>query len=294
MGIGARGCERMGPVTPAPSAPRYVFLDVDGTYAHHGEVPPGHERVVRAARVNGHRVLLCTGRPKSMLPDQIRAAGFDGIVASAGGYVEVDGEVLRDQRFPAELAARAIEVLDRHCAAYLLEAPEALYGRPGVDRRLGELLDGHFGRGRGADGAASPLEILKALETPDDLGSCSFAKITYFGAAIPWPELGAELGDQLGILPSSIAAMGESAGEIYLRGVHKALGIEAVTAHLGVPREDVIAFGDGLNDLEMLEHAGTGVAIEGADPRVLAVADLVVAGPQVEGLVEGFARVGLV
>lgn len=294
MGIGMRGCERMVPVTPAPSAPRYVFLDVDGTYAHHGEVPPGHERVVRAARANGHRVLLCTGRPKSMLPDQIRAAGFDGIVASAGGYVEVDGEVLRDQRFPAELAVHAIEVLDRHCAAYLLEAPEALYGRPGVDRRLGELLDGHFGRGRGADGAASPLEILKALETPDDLAACSFAKITYFGAAIPWPELGAELGGQLGILPSSIAAMGESAGEIYLRGVHKALGIEAVTAHLGVPREDVIAFGDGLNDLEMLEHAGTGVAIEGADPRVLAVADLVVAGPQVEGLVEGFARVGLV
>jgi hydroxymethylpyrimidine pyrophosphatase-like HAD family hydrolase len=243
-------------------------------------------------------VLLCTGRPKSMLPERIRAAGFDGIVASAGGYVEVDGEVLRDQRFPADLAARAIEVLDRHDAAYLLEAPDALYGRPGVDRRLGELLDGHFGRGgsggRGADGAASPLDILAALETPDDLATCSFAKITYFGAAIPWPELGAELGDRVGILPSSIAAMGESAGEIYLVGVHKALGIEAVTAHLGVPREHVIAFGDGLNDLEMLAHAGTGVAIEGADPRVLAVADLVVAGPQAEGLVEGFARVGLV
>lgn len=282
-------------MTPAPSAPRYVFLDVDGTYAHHGEVPPGHERVVRAARANGHRVLLCTGRPMSMLPERVRAAGFDGVVASAGGYVEVDGVVLRDQRFPPDLAARAVEVLDRHDAAYLLEAPGALYGRPGVDRRLGELLGGHFGRADGGtDGAASPLEILKALETREDLGSCSFAKITYFGAAVPWPELGAELGDRLGILPSSIAAMGESAGEIYLVGVHKALGIEAVTAHFGVPREHVIAFGDGLNDLEMLEHAGTGVAIEGADPRVLAVADLVVAGPQAEGLVEGFARVGLV
>ncbi|MCG7284904.1 HAD hydrolase family protein [Cellulomonas sp. ACRRI] len=282
-------------VTAAPSAPRIVFLDVDGTYAHHGEVPPAHARVVREARARGHRVLLCTGRPKAMLPEQLLAAGFDGIVASAGGYVEVDGVVLRDQRFPADLAARAIEVLDRHDAAYLLEAPDALYGRPGVDRRLGELLGGHFGRDDGGtDGAASPLEILKALRTPDDLGACSFAKITYFGAAIPWPELGAELGDRLGILPSSIAAMGDAAGEIYLVGVHKALGIEAVVEHLGVSREDVIAFGDGLNDLEMLEHAGTGVAIEGADPRVLAVADLVVPGPQVDGLVEGFARVGLV
>ncbi|WP_217617303.1 HAD hydrolase family protein, partial [Cellulomonas sp. GbtcB1] len=72
-------------MTPAPTAPRYVFLDGDGTYAHHGEVPPGHERVDRAARANGHRVLLCTGRPESMLPDRIRAADVHGIVASAGG-----------------------------------------------------------------------------------------------------------------------------------------------------------------------------------------------------------------
>lgn len=281
-------------MTSAPRAPLLVFLDVDGTYADQGEVPPGHERVVRAARANGHRVLLCTGRPTSMLPDRLLAAGFDGVVASAGGYAEVDGVVLRDQRFPADLAARAVDVLDRHEAAYLLEAPEALYGRPGVRERLVELLGGHVRRAADGEPDAGAPDILRALRTTDDPAACSFAKITYFDALTPWPELVAELGEGLGILPSSISAMGDMAGEIYLTGVHKALGIEAVTAHLGVPRERVVAFGDGLNDLEMLAHAGTGVAIAGADPRVLAVADLVVPGPRAEGLVEGFARVGLV
>jgi len=92
---------------------RAVFLDVDGTGADYGVVPEGHVRAVRAAREAGHRVFLCTGRPASMLPESIRGAGFDGLVASAGAYVEIAGEVLVDRRFPADLAARTVAALDR-------------------------------------------------------------------------------------------------------------------------------------------------------------------------------------
>ena len=126
---------------------RAVFLDVDGTYAHHGVVPAAHAAAVRAARANGHKVLLCTGRPLSMLPPRLLAAGFDGIVAAAGGYVEVGGEVHSDLRFSPELASRAVAVLTRHDAAYLLEAPDALYGPLGLDVRLTALLTHHLGPG---------------------------------------------------------------------------------------------------------------------------------------------------
>ncbi|NTV39192.1 MAG: HAD hydrolase family protein, partial [Demequinaceae bacterium] len=60
---------------------RAIFLDVDGTYAHHGLVPPAHAAAVRAARAGGHLVFLCTGRPVSLLPQHLTAAGFDGVVA---------------------------------------------------------------------------------------------------------------------------------------------------------------------------------------------------------------------
>jgi Cof subfamily protein (haloacid dehalogenase superfamily) len=278
-------------VTPIAPPRKIVFLDVDGTYADRGVVPPGHAAAVRAARAAGHRVLLCTGRPKAMLPERILEAGFDGLVASAGGYVELDGEVLVDQRFPADLAARVIDVLDAEGAAYVLEAPDSLYGRPGVDERLTALLRGHLR----ADGGTEdrPLDILDQLHMTDDVAACSFAKISYFDARAPWWDVATRLGDEVGILPSSVAADGERTGEIYLRGVHKAHGITAVTERLGLLREDVIAFGDGLNDVEMLAHAGTGVAIEGADPRVLEVADRVAAGPGREGLVAAFAELGL-
>lgn len=271
---------------------RAIFLDVDGTYAHRGEVPPGHASVVRGARAAGHVVLLCTGRPKAMLPARILDAGFDGIVAAAGGYVEIDGQVLIDQRFPARLAQRAVAVLIAHDVAFILEAPEALHGPPGVDRRLAALLAAHQ-RPRPGEPHEGPHDILDRLTMTDDLGGASFGKITCFDSPVPVAALRDEIGGPIGVIPSSIPGMGDTAGEIFLEGVHKAVGTRAAARHFGIADADVVAFGDGLNDVEMLAEAGVGVAIEGADPRVLAVADRVAAGPESEGLVVAFRELGL-
>jgi len=271
---------------------RAIFLDVDGTYAHRGEVPPAHASAVRAVRAAGHAVLLCTGRPTSMLPERILAAGFDGIVASAGGYVEVGGEVLTDLRFPAPLAARALAVLLAHDVAFVLEAPDALHGPPGLDRRLAHLLAGLL-LPEPSGTPQGPRDLLDGLTMSDDLAGTSFAKITCFDSPVPVTALRAEIGGPLSVLPSSIPGMGAAAGELYLEGVHKAVGMRVAARRLGVAIEDVVAFGDGLNDLEMLAEAGIGVAIEGADPRLIAVADRLAAGPEQAGLVDAFGELGL-
>src|SRR5690554_1547335 len=93
------------------SPSRIVFLDIDGTYAFHSVVPPAHVDAVRQARANGHRVLLCTGRPLSIVTESLQSAGFDGLVCSAGAYVQIDGKVLRDEVFPPDLAACTIDTL---------------------------------------------------------------------------------------------------------------------------------------------------------------------------------------
>src|SRR5690625_7746640 len=52
---------------------RCVFIDFDGTFAHRGVAPLAHAEAVHRARANGHLVLLCTGRPASIVAPEVAA-----------------------------------------------------------------------------------------------------------------------------------------------------------------------------------------------------------------------------
>lgn len=298
-------------MTSTPTA-RVIFLDIDGTYADHGLAPEAHVEAVRTARQLGHLVFVCTGRPLAMVPDHILAAGFDGTITGAGARVELGGEVLKDTRFEPELAARIVEVLDAHDVAYILEAPEALYGREGVDQRLRRVLGPIFaeraaaeagspgsgngaGHGAGHSGARpDPLEdILGPVQYGGDLREVSYAKISCFDAPLPLRELTDALGPDVGLIPSSLSALGDGAGEIFMAGTHKAVGIQVIEERLGLDRADIVAIGDSANDIEMLEYAGIGIGVAGGHPAVLAVADRVTAGPAGNGVALAFAELGL-
>jgi Cof subfamily protein (haloacid dehalogenase superfamily) len=66
--------------------------------------------------------------------------------------------------------------------------------------------------------------------------------------------------------------------------VTKAAGMAFLAEHMGFERERTVAFGDGENDVELLEWAGYAIAVEGAHERVLAVADWVCPGPDDQGV----------
>jgi Cof subfamily protein (haloacid dehalogenase superfamily) len=267
-----------------------VFIDFDGTFADQGVIPEQHIAAVREARRRGHRILLCTGRPKSLVTAE-ELDVFDGLVGAAGGYVELNGEVLADRRFPAELASRAVDLLHTHNVAYILEAPEAVYTAPGMLARFKSLLTGDGGRASGV--GKTGHDILNAIRTSENPAAELFGKITCFDSAVPMISIADQLGSEVGLVPSSLAAFGDRAGELFLADVNKSVGIEIVSRHFGLDADEIIAIGDGYNDLEMLEYAGTAVAVTGSPQPLLELADLVVATPADHGLVDGFARLGL-
>lgn len=270
---------------------RAIFLDVDGTYADFGVVPTAHEDAVRAARRNGHAVLLCTGRPVSALSPHLLAAGFDGVVSGAGARVEVGGQLVADVRFPEAVARRTIEVLDRHGAVYVTESPEAMYGYPAV----GDLLQS---KAPGPEASPERHEAFAtftgALELHEDISDRSFGKVFVFDSGSPMADVLAEIGPEVAAVAGSNEALGSRTGEIHLRQITKAVGMEAAREALGVPASAVVAAGDGPNDAEMLAAAATAVVIEGAQPELMAVADLVAAPPSRHGLVDAFTRLGLI
>ena len=72
--------------------------------------------------------------------------------------------------------------------------------------------------------------------------------------------------------------------EIAQPGVSKGAALRFVCHRLGIDPADTIAFGDGANDLELLEAAGLGVAMADADPALLAIADWTVPSVAEEGV----------
>ena len=68
-------------------------------------------------------------------------------------------------------------------------------------------------------------------------------------------------------------------------GGNKSIGMEKILAYFGISREETMAFGDGGNDIPMLEYAGIGVAMGNASEEVQRHADFVTSGVDDEGIV---------
>lgn len=270
---------------------RAVFLDVDGTYASHGSVPEAHVRAVAEARAAGHAVFLCTGRPVSLIGDELLRAGFDGVVASAGAYVVIGGEVIQDIRFPEELTREALRLLDEAGTHYLLETAEGTFAREDSYDLLAARAA--LSAEPGFEHLATLTNIVAAIEVHETLSPIGVGKITAFDGPVPLTEIADVLGPVVSVFPSSIADLGVGSGELYLSRVDKAIGVEAAIAWLGIPREDTVAFGDNLNDLGMIRYAGVGVAMADGVAEVINAADLVVPGPGDNGVAVGFAQLGL-
>ena len=64
----------------------------------------------------------------------------------------------------------------------------------------------------------------------------------------------------------------------------KARGMEAICHHYGIRQEETIAFGDGANDIEMLDWANIGIAMGNADEKVKKHADLITTDVDNEGI----------
>lgn len=78
--------------------------------------------------------------------------------------------------------------------------------------------------------------------------------------------------------------------ELVPKGIDKARSLARLLARLNRSAADLIAFGDGYNDLSMLRYAGMGVAMANAAPEVRAEADFVTASNEEDGVALGIER----
>lgn len=236
--------------------PQLVALDIDGTLVDaNGHLPDEVRDAVRAVVTAGVPVVLSTGRGWTATQDVFDQLGLPpGWAVSANGAVVVNYpplEIHTSQTFdPSETIRRVVEL-----------APRALIA---VDEGSGWRATGVFPEGE----LTGPI----SYESAEDLGSRPVVRIVVRDPNGNENDFHA-LTTQLGLKDVSFFIGWSCWLDIAPQGIDKAAGLQVVCDELGVDASDVLAIGDGRNDIEMLEWAGRGVAMGDAPPEVQLAAD---------------------
>lgn len=119
--------------------PKAIFLDIDGTLTEPGtNVPPASAlEAIRRAQEAGNYVFLCTGRNYAMLSPLLKY-GFDGVVASSGGYVACRDEVIYDSPMTDEERDRMSRLLKENGIFRTIECVEGAFTDDGFKNLLRE------------------------------------------------------------------------------------------------------------------------------------------------------------
>ena len=271
---------------------KLIFLDIDGTLTPAGtNVPPDSAlEAIRSAQARGHKVFLCTGRNYGML-SPLLAYGFDGLIGSAGGYIEYGGEAVYDCPMTEEQRVRVMDVFQRSGVFRTVECKQHTY----TDEGFKDFL-----RNTSGGGGSELLRWREQLES--NLGIRPMAEYRgepVYKVIFMSPDLErleepmAELEKEFAFCMEDNRKNGVFNGELINRKFNKGMAVRRMSDHLGVPLEDTIAFGDSMNDREMLETAGLGICMGNGASALREIAREICPPLDEDGLYRAFEAHGL-
>ena len=272
---------------------KLIFLDIDGTLTVAGSnVPPASAvDAIKKAQGSGHEVFLCTGRNMEMLRPLLKY-GFDGVVASAGGYVLYKDKVIYDCPMTDGQTKTALDVLKKNNVFRTIEALDGTYG----DSEIADLLDG------GAEGNSEIERWRKALA--ENLGIQPMEK--YDGRPIYKVVImclnESQLDEPKQLLEKDfefcMQVVTEHAGcingDLINRKFDKGKGVLKVCEAAGVSVEDTIGFGDSMNDLAMIQTVGFSVCMANGAEELKKLSNAVCPAVEEDGLAKQFEAMGLI
>ncbi|MBQ7469957.1 MAG: HAD family hydrolase [Pseudobutyrivibrio sp.] len=273
-----------------------IFFDIDGTLINFdGEFPESAKVALREAKKNGHKIFLCSGRSKCQIEDRLLEFGFDGYVTASGAYVEYEGKEVFSSFMTEAQLKKLISFCEENEIIYMLQCTDAT-----VSSRfcLDAMHQGFLARMKNKK--ASNLEKIFASERCDDniVANASryfnAEKLCYHNSKKDPDQVGADLGKEFQVTSMSFSEMQKTSGEITIRGVDKALGIQKMIEYLGIDLADTVAFGDGPNDYEMMEYVATSVAMGNASDDLKSLASFVTTAISEDGIYNGMKKLGLI
>ena len=271
---------------------KLIFLDIDGTLLKQDKtVPESAYRAIELAQANGHKIFINTGRAISDILPVIKTINYDGIICSNGTYVEIDGEVIFQQNLSNEHVNETLNWLNDNGVEYYSECKAGIYASENFIPRIAEIhMGGDTSENREIMIKNNPKLILGENTYRDDVFKICFVCPEH----ITMDDMNEQFDKEFQIYPWSIGDYCSYFGELSQKGYTKANAMARVMEHYGAKLEDTIAFGDGPNDMEMIQFCGTGVAMGNATEDLKQVADLVTKPITEDGIYHGFEVLELI
>lgn len=255
---------------------KIVFFDVDGTLLDHKkQLPMSTKDAIQQLQRNGVFVAIATGRSPFMFEPLRKELNIDTFVSFNGQYVVFENEVVYRNPLKGPEIKKLHETANHYKQTPIVYMNEetmisSVANNQRVEEALGSLKFPH------PDVKADFYEdqdiyqaLLFCTEEEEEHFTSQYKQFRF----IRWHQYSTD------VVPSSGS---------------KAEGIKRLMEHVGFRLEDVYAFGDGLNDMEMLHEVGHGVAMGNAAEIVKKKANYVTRDVADNGIYFGLKQLKLI
>ena len=268
---------------------RIIALDLDGTLLNSNkELSSGNLAALERAASAGIEVVPTTGRFYNGMPESIRKLPFIHYAITINGAQVADlrtGEVIYRAEMPWEQAVEIMSYLEEHSLIYDCFQDNAGWMTGALKTRIdGEVADPHYRKM--LHELRQSVPELKSLLSERRRG---VQKVQFFTNR---PELRLQLLEELPKRFENLSVSSSTIDNAEINQLHanKGEALLALAKHLGLPADATIAFGDGLNDLSMIRHAGVGVAMANACEEVKQEADWITLSCDQDGVARGIEK----
>ncbi len=254
---------------------KILFFDVDGTITSEidGSIPESTKIAIKQLIQNGYHVVAATGRPLSMCKE-IADLGFETFITANGAYVKHQEQCIHKIVLPEPIVQEIINFSteQQHPLAFYSESYKIGEVR---NEQLLEVLYDLF-----------KLETFPPMIDRKNLGEtyllCLFVdeeNLHLYTNEFPHLEFQRWH-------PMVVNALHEE--------VSKSVAIEKVLTYFGYTKEQAVAFGDGENDIDMLELVDLSIVMGNAKNHIKQLADYVTEKSSEDGIAKALERFGFI
>lgn len=233
----------------------YLFFDIDGTLTDPKTRQPVASAIdtIHKLKANGHFVGFATGRPYTFAKVFADTFKIDHYVCSGGNTLILDGKIIEDRPIPKE------EVLSIIHACQKEHVPFAITTDNDVQ------MISEFDSFRELIKEAKTLHKIKIVPAMDYASIPEYRRV--------FVSLKAD--NHVNLPSTSLAASSYHGSFLTIEPDDKYSGIKRMMAHIHGDMANVVVFGDGINDMQMFEHAPFSIAVGNAIPQIKKLADYV-------------------